>query len=161
MMKRLDVKSVGFHEAGHAIVAIGLKCRLAEVSIDPAEGTGICRYEAPPDSDFDRIAAALGGLHSQLRHDPNLAHTQVGQSGGDFEQIESILKRRYARECELDLPIVRAAREKAEKILEVYWPAVEELAGLLMEDFRVEGRKAHQIYEKHLRTRIRKAMETI
>lgn len=136
-----DLRLTAFHEAGHAVVmhVLGHVPMVATIEPNENEGTaGHARqlyadglFEGDAEAIIDYAAMCFAGELARVRAGGNPEEAALG-AGSDREDAAEELRR-------LPTDETQQAREKAARILEERWPAVEAVAEALLYLKTLEG----------------------
>lgn len=131
------------HEAGHAVVAQMLGCRVKRVSIDEDSGATLIKWSGKGEQHIERqILDTLAGPYSQRRFAPRShwrRRSHAGfASGYDFDSVTTLIYELHGRGkvAEKYWPYMEA---RAEALVHCYWRYIESVAEALLEHGAVTG----------------------
>lgn len=155
MADSVDQRTVAFHEAGHAVIALKLGRPVHRVSIASNEmRLGQCqltqaRFRPSDDAIETQMLIYLGGLAAEARHTGQYCWAGAGQ---DLQIVKTLADFRTSggRGSE---KLVRRMLDKTEHLLSQpeLWRATELIAEALCESTTISGRAARHHYDRALR----------
>jgi ATP-dependent Zn protease len=119
----MTLEACAYHEAGHAVVARVLGCKVKSITISPRCGS-VEMEESPPTAE-DAFILAWAGRAAQKRYDP----ASVQGTHDDFQQAHEISKYGISEER------VGQLIGNAHDLVAEHWPAIEEQARKLLTSY--------------------------
>lgn len=143
-------RATAFHEAGHTVLGLVLGMKLDHVTIEPAddgsEGTSYFA-EVKFFGDDDRTPIASQDLFERAIEKTLAGDLAQRRAGFEVRSVHGHYDRRHVQMLLAGIPgtlnektakLASLTRE-AEELLLICWPAIESLAALLLERFRLSG----------------------
>ena len=125
-------QEAAYHEAGHAVIACALGCKVRFVIIDP-NGGGECQCDDPPEGERDRkIMLCFAGPAAQRKHKPSSWKSWHGnddyRKAGELVQGLGVSDER-----------VSALIRETLGLVEQHWARIERFAQVLLERGTLQG----------------------
>lgn len=144
--------ATAYHEAGHAVVALALRCPVERVSILPNQvRLGQCKVKKGvhgplKDAVETEILILFGGLCAEARHTGDYDWNAAGH---DLQTIRGLIQSRPSGPRQIDR-YERRLMDKAEHLLDQpgLWTAVERIAEELLRNTTMSGRAARNLFEQ-------------
>ena len=131
------------HEAGHAVIAYMLGCRVARVSVNEDSGATLVRWSGRGEQRIERqILTTLAGPYSQRRFAPRShwrSRSRTGFSSGyDFDNVTGLIfgLHRKGKVAEKYWAYMEA---RAEELVDQHWPCIESVAKVLLKHGVITG----------------------
>jgi hypothetical protein len=119
-------QEAAYHEAGHAVIAGALGCKVRLVIIDP-NGGGECQCDDPPEGERERkIMLCFAGPAAQRKHEPG---SWKGWHGNDDYRKAVELVQGLGVSDERVSALIR----ETHGLVEQHWARIERFAHVLLE----------------------------
>jgi hypothetical protein len=131
------------HEAGHAVIAHMLGCRVARVSVEEDSGATLIKWSGRGEQRIERqILVNLAGPFAQRRFAPRSgwrSRSHAGfASGYDFDNVVGLIFRLHDNDKVAEK--YQAYMEaRAEALVDQYWLRIESVARALLKDGVITG----------------------
>ena len=153
-----------YHEAGHAVVAIGLGAKVKSVSIagksvSIAGGGGITdvRYGRGEMREERAILIMLAGPYAQRRYAPRSSwrgDSHAGfRSGYDFDNVTGLIFERHGK-GKLAETYWRYMEARAEELVEQNWKYIGQVAEALLQRETLTGEEMRELFWHEIKKRI-------
>jgi hypothetical protein len=125
-------QEAAYHEAGHAVIACALGCKVRFVIIDP-NGGGECQCDDPPEGERDRkIMLCFAGPAAQRKHKPSSWKSWHGND--DYRKAVELVQGLGVS----DERVTALIRETL-ALVEQHWARIERFAQVLLERGTLQG----------------------
>jgi ATP-dependent Zn protease len=131
------LRSVAYHEAGHAVVALALGLKVARVEIFPDDYSGGTDAE---NSDHlplvDRIAICVAGMNSAEMFDALPSHELA--DAGDHRMVVELLEEMEETDEAMAYDLRQEGHQLAEDLLKIHASSVEDIAAKLLAQRKID-----------------------
>jgi hypothetical protein len=134
---------VAHHEAGHAVIAHMLGCRVERVSIDEDSGVTLIKWSGKGEQRTERqILSTLAGPYSQRRFAPRSlwrSRSHAGfASGYDFDNVTGLIFRLHGK-GKVAEKYWACMEARAEALVDQHWLHIESVVKVLLKHGAITG----------------------
>ncbi|MBR0797977.1 hypothetical protein JQ615_21540 [Bradyrhizobium jicamae] len=131
------LRSVAYHEAGHAVVALALGLKVARVEIFPEDYSGGADAE---NSDHlplvDRIAICVAGMNAAEMFEALPSHELADT--GDHRMVLELLEDLEETDATMAFDMRQKGHQRADELLKAHTNSVEDIAARLLAQLKID-----------------------
>jgi ATP-dependent Zn protease len=131
------LRSVAYHEAGHAVVALALGLKVARVEIFPEDYSGGADAENSHHLPLvDRIAICVAGMNAAKMFDAPPSCELA--DAGDHRMVLELLEDMEETDATTAYDTRQKGRQRAEELLKAHTNSVEDIATRLLTELKID-----------------------